>query len=500
GFCPAFVLVRGGALKRPTGVDLSLEALRQMAPLPATTDSRVNLVIAGVGGTGVVTVSALLGTAAHLDGLAVSTLDMTGLAQKGGAVFSHVRIAGSAGALHGTRIAAGEADMLLACDLISGASRDALVLTDPTRTEAVVNTDVVPTAEFVLHQDADHHGQERIARIESLTRNARAIDAAALCKAVLGSTAALNVFLLGYAWQQGAIPVSVEALEHAMELNGTAVADNHRAFHFGRLAAASPTTFEELVAGNRTAHIQGGSRQMLAAAVEAGPMDSGPGGRASDDLETLIASRRALLTAYQNRSYAERFENLVRRVQMAEAKLEGDDASLTRAVAVSYARLLAYKDEYEVARLYSDGRFETRLEQTFEGDYRKSYLLAPPLLGEKKRSFGPWIESGYRWLARLKFLRGSFFDPFGRFEERKLERWSIEHFESVVAELIDGLDGSNHGIARSIAALPDSVRGYGHVKAGKRQAWLQEEARLLIEFHRPPAPVLLFDPARQSAA
>ncbi len=522
GFCPAFVLVRGGALRRPTGINLPLDTLRTMVPLPAKERSGINLVIAGVGGTGVVTVSALLGTAAHLDGLAVSTLDMTGLAQKGGAVFSHVRIARSVGELHGTRIAASQADLLLACDLITGASSDSLVLTDPEKTLAVVNTDVTPTAEFVLHQDADHHGQERYARIEGLCREAQAVDAAALCRSVLGSTATLNVFLLGYAWQHGDIPVSIEALERAMELNGTAVADNHRAFHFGRLAAAAPTAFEELVGGNRAADTLDGARSVRAVsaagrgaaakrggqqqsgvqtgATAAGPMDAGPSGPEGDDLETLIASRRKLLTAYQNRGYAERFENLVRRVQVAEGKLGREEDALTRAVAVSYARLLAYKDEYEVARLYSDGRFEARLEQTFEGDYQKSYLLAPPLLGEKKRRFGPWIETAYRGLARLKFLRGSLLDPFGRFEERKLERWSIEHFETVVAELIDGLDASNHGIARRIASLPDGVRGYGHVKAAKREAWLEEEARLLTEFHRPPAPVLLFDPARQSAA
>jgi indolepyruvate ferredoxin oxidoreductase len=188
-------------------------------------------------------------------------------------------------------------------------------------------------------------------------------------------------------------------------------------------------------------------------------------------------------------------------VQVAEQALGPmKEDALARAVADSYARLLAYKDEYEVARLYADGRFAARLERTFEAGYRQTYLLAPPLMGEKKRRFGAWMGTAYRWLAPLKFLRGTPFDPFGRLAERKQERWSIEHFESVVAELLADLERSNHALAVRIARLPELVRGYGHIKEAARQRWLEEESRLLEEFHRPPAAVLLFDPDRQSAA
>jgi len=479
GFCPAFVLVRGGVLKKPRGVDLPLTELRDRAPAPVMDARRsAEVLIAGVGGTGVVTVSALLGTAAHLDGRAVSTLDMTGLAQKGGAVFGHVRIGAEGSTLHGTRIAAGQADVLLACDLITGASRDALTLADSGRTLAIVNTDVVPTAEFVLHQDADHHGVERLARIESFARETLPVDAARLTTRLLGSTATLNVFLLGFAYQQGQIPVSIEALERAIELNGTAVEANLKAFHFGRIMAWRPEFLE----------IETAEESIL------GPMDEPH----ADDLESLIAARGSQLTAYQNAALAQRFENLVRRVQVAESAIGRD--GLARAVAGSYAKLLAYKDEYEVARLYTDGRWAERLDQIFEPGFRLQYLLAPPLLGTRKRAYGAWMKLAYGLLARMKAVRGTRFDPFGYLAERRQERWSIEHFESVVRELLSGLDAGNHAIALKIAALPDAVRGYGHVKESARAAWLAEERRLLEEFHRPPAPVLLFDPARQSAA
>ncbi len=486
GFCPAFVLVEGAGLRKPTGSGATVADLRSRAPLPELPAGGANLLVAGVGGTGVVTVSQLLGTAAHLDGKRVSTLDMTGLAQKGGAVFGHVRIGPPEEPLHGTRIAPGRADLLLACDLITGASWDALCLADPDRTLAVVNTDVVPTAEFVLRQDTRHHGSERLARIRSLSREALTVDAADLCRRLLGGTATLNVFLLGYAWQQGRIPVSLEALERALELNAMAVEDNLKAFHYGRIAAWNP----DVLSPGETAR------------TTAGPMDPPLSG---GDLESRIAARMRHLTGYQNAGLARRYENLVRLVQVAEQALAetvpaAAEMPLARAVAGAYADLLAYKDEYEVARLYSDGRFRERLEGLFEPGFRTTYLLAPPLLGTRKRRFGGWMGRAYGLLARLSFLRGTPFDPFGHVAERKLERWSVGHYETVVGELLDGLNPGNHAIAVRIAALPETVRGYGHVKAAARERWLREEERLLEEFRRPPAPVALFDPARQSAA
>jgi indolepyruvate ferredoxin oxidoreductase len=219
-----------------------------------------------------------------------------------------------------------------------------------------------------------------------------------------------------------------------------------------------------------------------------------------DDLESLIASRRRHLTAYQGPQLADRFENLVRRVQIQEQALGVDSNELAVAVARSYARLLAYKDEYEVARLYADGRFSERLERTFEPGFTKTYLLAPPFMGQKKRKFGGWMDTAYRWLAHLRFLRGTPLDPFGYLEERRQERWSIAHFETVATELLEALERANLRLAVEIARLPEGVRGYGHIKERARIRWLEEESRLLDEFRRPPAPVVLFDPARKSAA
>ena len=478
GFCPAFVLVKGSDLRKKQGLDIELAELRMRAPVPdfvAVGDVPVNMVVAGVGGTGVVTVSALLGTAAHLDGKAASTLDMTGLAQKGGAVFSHIRIASRNEDINGTRIAASKADLILACDLITGSSKDALTLLNKDSTLAVINTSVVPTAEFVLRQDADTHDQQRLSRLSAFTSRHELVDAARMTEQLLGDTATLNIFLLGYAYQQGLIPVSIEALERAMELNGVAVEANQKSFHFGRIAAWNPA-----------------SLALDEQSMRSNAMDP----EAGDGLDELIERRVRHLSEYQDGLLAQKYENLIRRVQIAEHRLQPDGEGLTTAIARSYAKLLAYKDEYEVARLYSDGRWQARLDGQFEGDYRLQYLLAPPALGTKKRRFGGWVRPLYRVLAKLKFVRGRWFDPFGYGAERKEERWMIVHFETVVSELLGGLTRQNLALAQKIAELPQSVKGFGHVKSAARVAWLDKEQLLLSEFHEPPAPVSIFDPNR----
>ncbi len=481
GFCPAFVLVKGGELRKSRGLDIELAELRMRAPVPeyaGVGDVPVNIVVAGVGGTGVVTVSALLGTAAHLDGKAVSTLDMTGLAQKGGAVFSHIRIANKNEDIHGSRISASRADLILACDLITGASKDALTLLSKDSTLAVINTSVMPTAEFVLHQDADTQDQQRLSRLRAFTSRHELVDAARMTEQLLGDTATLNIFLLGYAYQQGLIPVSIDALERAIELNGVAVEANQKSFHFGRVAAWNPAS---LALGEQTL----GSDAMDPAAA--------------DGLDELIERRVRHLTDYQDELLAQKYENLVRRAQIAEHRLQPDSEGLTTAIARSYAKLLAYKDEYEVARLYSDGRWQARLARQFEGDYTLQYLLAPPALGTKKRRFGGWVRPLYRVLAKMKFLRGKWFDPFGYGAERKEERWMIEHFETVVSDLLGSLTRQNLALAQKIAELPQEVKGYGHVKAAARVLWLDKEQSLLREFHEPPAPVSIFDPNRSKS-
>ncbi|MEZ5559295.1 MAG: indolepyruvate ferredoxin oxidoreductase family protein [Pseudomonadales bacterium] len=487
GFCPSFVLVEGGRLRRSAACAADVEALRAQVPEPriVATGEPANLVIAGVGGTGVVTVSALLGTAAHIDGRAVSTLDMTGLAQKGGAVFGHVRIgarlADAGGALYGTRVAPGKADLLLACDLVTGASRDALMLISDERTLALVNSDVMPTADFVLHQDSDLHVDERLARLRRFAAETRLVHGAALVQRLMGDTATLNVFLLGFAYQHGRIPLTLAALERAITLNGVAVQANLQAFHYGRLAA----------------HDAGALQAQLPQAGDGDPRGAIQGEAPDESLDRLIADRVALLTRYQNAALSARYEALVRRVAHAEQRIRPGADALARAVAQSYAKLLAYKDEYEVARLYSDGGWQRKLDATFEGDYRVRFLLAPPLLGTRKRRFGAWMRPAFRLLAGMRRVRGSLLDPFRWGGERRAERDDIAHFERVVGELLAGLDRQNLGLAEQIAALPQQIRGFGHVKAAHRDRVLAQERRLLQAFREPPAPVLMFDPAHR---
>ncbi|MDH3643460.1 MAG: indolepyruvate ferredoxin oxidoreductase family protein [Gammaproteobacteria bacterium] len=485
GFCPAFVMISGGTLKSSGALEMDLDTLRGAAPLPEPVASgrAVNLLVAGVGGTGVVTVSALLGTAAHLDGKAASTLDMMGLAQKGGAVFGHIRIADDATHLHGTRVAAGKADLLLACDLIAGASKDALTLLSPEHTQVVVNTKVMPTAQFVLHQDSDVDAAGRLQRLAGFSDSVVRVDAARLVARLLGDTSTLNVFLLGFAYQHGSIPLSLQALERAIEINGVAVTANLNAFHLGRLAAHD----ESALALN---------------GVEERGEAMDPAGQ--DDIDSIIERRRAHLIDYQGPELAERYVGLVARIRAAEQALEQagaegsreptDQVPLSRAVAQSYAKLLAYKDEYEVARLYTDGRWREKLEQRFGGDFKLTYLMAPPLLGAAKRKFGGWMTGAFKLLARLKGLRGTAFDPFGYSAERREERWLIEHFEAVVDELIENLAADNIALAARIAELPLAARGYGHVKRAAMARMLETERELLEAFHRPPEPVTIFDP------
>ncbi|MFP6837483.1 MAG: indolepyruvate ferredoxin oxidoreductase family protein [Pseudomonadales bacterium] len=481
GFCPAFVMISGAELKSTPMVGLSLDELRSRVPLPKlpVDDRPVSILIAGVGGTGVVTLSALLGTAAHLDGKAVSTLDMTGLAQKGGAVFAHVRIASDAAQLHGTRVATRGTDVLLACDLIASTSRDALTLLCSERTHVVVNTRVMPTAQFVLQQPSTLDADARMRRFNGFARSVLAVDAARMVTELIGDTATINVFLLGYAYQCGGIPVSLAALEQAIEINGVAVRANLNALHFGRLAAHDEKALP--LAGTSS------STQVMDPAIDG-------------DLESIIEHRITHLRAYQDSALARRYGELVARTRSAETSLAAGAEALTRAVAQSYSKLLAYKDEYEVARLYSDGRWLAKLEQRFDGDFKLTYLMAPSYLGVKtgnaKRRFGPWMRVVLQLLAGLKGLRGTPFDPFGYSAERRDERWMIGHFESVLGELLDGLGTDNVALAARIAALPMTVKGYGHVKRNAMRAMLETERELLEAFRRPPETVVVFDPRK----
>ena len=477
GFCPAFVIVKGGQLRTQTGVDMCLDEVRGLAPLPTPVgatdaDEPATILVTGVGGTGIVTVSALLGMAAHIDGKAVSTLDMTGLAQKGGAVMSHVQIANDRTALHATRLANGKAQLMLTCDMVTGASQEALALLQEDAI-AIVNTAVAPTADFVLHQQSDVQLHQRLQRIAFFSGHVEKVDADRLTRLLLGDTAQTNVFLLGFGYQQGTIPLSIGAIERAIELNGVAVEKNLQAFHFGRLAAHDASRLPE---------------------VTRRPATSVMDPKRAKDLATTIAERSALLVRYHDDRLAARYRKLVDRVAEREQQAKVGSEQLTRAVAETYPKLLAVKDEYEVARLYTDGRWQAKLASQFEGDFTVSYLLAPPLLGSKKRWFGAWMGIGFKLLAKLKPLRGTWLDPFAYTRDRRQDQWLLRHFEELVDTLLAGLDGQNLDIAARVARLGLEAKGYGHVKARAIAELLDAERSLLEEFHRSPSPVTLFDP------
>ncbi len=474
GFCPSFVTVHGGKVRklrsaaRGDGPFADLPAPR----LPAL-DAPYNIVVTGVGGTGVVTIGALLGMAAHIEGKGVTVLDMTGLAQKGGAVLSHIRLARKPEELHAVRIAAGEANLVLGCDLVVAAGAEANSRMRPGLTRAIVNRHETTTGDFTRKPDL-HFPASELERIivEAVgDRAADFLDATALATALMGDSIATNLFMLGYAWQKGLVPVSTEAILQAIELNAVSVDANKRAFAWGRLAA------HDLAAVERAA------KPTMVPTLR-------PQARTLDD---IVARRVELLTAYQNAAYSRRYEALVRRVQAVEAERAKGLAGLAEAVARYYAKLLAYKDEYEVARLYTAPAFRQALERQFEGDYTLEFNLAPPLMAARdpdtgqllKRSFGPWMMKAFGVLARLKGLRGTPFDIFGHSAERRLERQLIIDYEKLVEELLSGLTAANHALAVELASLPEHIRGFGHVKDAHLEGVRAREAELLARWRRP---------------
>jgi indolepyruvate ferredoxin oxidoreductase len=454
GFCPSFVTVHGGELKKRQAGDVG-EAELPPLPEPAhpSLDEPYGILVTGVGGTGVVTIGALLGMAAHLEGRGCTVLDMTGLAQKGGAVYSHVRIARRPDEIHAVRIAAGGASLLLGCDLVVSASQDALSKLEPGHSRAIINSHETITGDFTRNPDLTFPSRalQRSITEAAGEENVEFLNATDLATGLLGDSIASNLFLLGFAYQRGLVPLSADAIEHAIALNGVAVDFNRGAFRWGRRAVVDP----DLVQAHATPH----------AAVP-------PSHRLSETLDQVIGRRIAFLTDYQNAAYAARYAARVEQVRQAEAACLPGEIRLTEAVARSLFKLMAYKDEYEVARLYTETEFLKRIADRYEGPYELHFHLAPPLLSDRdpetghlrKRSFGPWMFSVFRLLARLRGLRGTPLDIFGRSEERRLERRLIGEYEALVDEILDCLSPANHEVAVELASLPAEIRGFGHVK------------------------------------
>ena len=478
GFCPSFVTLTGARIRRARAGGDALPALLAGLPEPdrPELDEPYDILVTGIGGTGVVTIGAILGMAAHLEDKGVTVLDQSGLAQKNGAVVSHVRIAAAPEELHAVRIAAGKARLLLACDAVTAGGADALAKLGGGRTRAVVNRDVAPTSAFTLDGDAPFDRDSLFAAIQDAAGHnlTELVDATRIATALLGDAIATNLFMVGYAVQRGLVPVSVATLERAIELNGVAVEANKEALGWGRVQAARPEAVSE--------------------ALERAGMAPEPE-RRPETLEEIVEDRAALLTAWQDAAYAGRYRELVARAEAADRARGDPSLDFARAVARCAARLMAYKDEYEVARLYTDPAFMARLKAQFEGDFRLSFHLALPLLrrpdpttGEpRKRSFGPWTMAAFRVLARMKRLRGGRFDIFARSPDRRLERGLVGWYFALVEDLAEGLAEENYETAIALAGLPGKIRGYGPVKARSVAEAKRREAELRESWPRPPA-------------
>ncbi|HHA2974221.1 TPA: indolepyruvate ferredoxin oxidoreductase family protein [Stenotrophomonas maltophilia] len=529
GFCPSFVTVHGGQPRKGSKRDAS--TLLDNLPAPVvrgTLEQPWNILITGVGGTGVVTIGALLGMAGHLEGKGATVLDQTGLAQKGGAVTTHIRIARRPEDIHAVRIAAGEADLVVGCDMVVVNDYWALSKVRAGRSQVVLNTYEAMPGTFTTRPDMQFPAADIIAgvRVALGGEEPLLLDATQLATALLGDAIAANLFILGYAWQQGLVPLSFESLMRAIELNGAAVAMNQQAFAWGRLAAVDPQAVQQAAGLVRNRHTDtentpgplhalppgewegnewgataaprntGDERELRGLPTHGGdvaflPLDDA---RLSRSLDEMIERRSAFLTDYQDAAYANRYRTLVERVRATEAERIGGSTALTETVARYLFKLMAYKDEYEVARLYTSGDFQRRLQQQFEGDYQLRFHLAPPLFAKKdeqgrlqKKEYGPWMFKAFGLLAKLKFLRGGRFDVFGRTGERRMERKLIGDYEATVQLLLDGLDDDRLALAVEIASVPEHIRGFGHVKEAHFEQAKAREAALLAQWRNPKA-------------
>lgn len=461
GFCPSFVTVLGGDLKKAATADFSAGLFADL-PLPSLPkiDKSYAIMINGIGGTGVVTIGAVLGMAAHLEDKAISIYDMTGFAQKGGAVQSHLQIGHSQDDIKSITIGPGAADLILGCDLVVTASEGSMRSILPGHTKAVVNDDPVETAVLQLVRDFKLPTDILIQGIEkALGDNSIMIGATKIAQAIMGDTIAANMFLVGFAFQKGWIPISAEAIMTSIEMNAIAVEFNQNAFMLGRLAAHDYRQIEALLPAS------GNTQDPIIAKTPA----------------QALAHRVAFLCDYQDAAYAEEFTHLVEKVIAVEKQKFPGKSELSEAVVKNYFKLMAYKDEYEVARLYTDGRFMSTIENQFDGNYHLQLSLAPPLWAKKdpvtgvpkKRQYGQWILKAFGLLAKFKRLRGTAFDPFGYMAERRMERRLIREYHHTIKDILDHLNPHNYDIAVKVACLPEDIRGFGHVKAA---AIIQAEA------------------------
>ena len=471
GFCPSFVTVHGGTLKKPAAADVAEDGFRaRVDALPAPAfrpgTAPTEILVAGVGGTGVVTIGALITMAAHLEGRAASVLDFTGFAQKGGSVLSYVRIGAPGARLNQVRIEPGQADTLIASDLVVGTGADALGTVRHGKTTVIANSQEIHTAAFI--QDAqtvpDSAFLTRTLQDAAGTDRVHILNATRAARDTMGDSIGSNILMLGYAWQLGRVPVGKDAVMRAIELNGIAIEANKRLFDWGCLLAADP----EFVTSVSTQGVR----------------------KEDESLDGLLARRTAFLTDYQDAAYASRYEQSIRRLQMAAQQAGITEDALAITAAKGLFKLMAYKDEYEVARLFTDGAFQARLKDTFEGDFRVTYHMAPPLLSRprpgrsepEKQTFGPWMATALKVLARFKSVRGTRLDPFGWTEERKTERALIDRYEDLIGEIAASVKPANAAEALTLLSLPEDIKGFGPVKERTLKSVLPRWDSLLADY------------------
>jgi indolepyruvate ferredoxin oxidoreductase len=461
GFCPSFVTVEGGQLKKKAK-DKAVSPF-ELGPLPEpqlpATHGAYGIVVAGVGGTGVITIGQLLGMAGHIEGKGIVTQDSAGLAQKGGATWSHILIGDRQDDIRTTRVGMAAADLVIGCDPIVSAGKETVLRMREGRTHVALNSHSTPTAAFVKNSEWANPSDACVGEIAKAVgaEAVGAFNADVAATKLMGDSIYTNPMMLGYAWQKGWIPLGRESLMRAIELNAVAVDNNKAAFEWGRRAANDWASVEKLLAPAQVIEF-----------------------KKRETLESLVARRAEFLADYQNAAYANAYREFVEKVRLAEAPL--GKTILAETVARSLFKLMAYKDEYEVARLHTETGFHERIAAMFEGDYKLNYHLAPPLTAKRnekgelqKRKFGPAMHTAFRFLSKLKGLRGTSFDIFGRTEERRTERALIGEYRHSIEQVLAKLADNNHSLALEIARIPEQIKGFGHVKernlAAARLQW-----------------------------
>ncbi len=474
GFCPSFVTIHGGSVKKGSRVNPA-ELIRQIAlPEQPQINGGYDIMVTGIGGTGIVTIGQIMVMAAHLEGKGASVLDFTGFAQKGGSVISYLRLSQSAEDLKAVRIGTGAADLLLGCDMVVAGSRESLRTLAEGKTSVILNTQKNQTAQFVLNRDADIHDDLISQNIRSIV-GGNALDkvnAAKMATALMGDSIATNMFLFGYAWQKGKIPLSLAAIFRAIELNAAAVDSNKQSFNWGRIAAADMTLIEQSLP-----HPLKNDAPLTARA-------------------DIMKYRTDYLKDYQDQALADRYLAAVNKIHDLEKELGISSDDLSKAVARNYFKLLAIKDEYEVARLYTNGAFERKINQQFDGDFKIHFHMAPPLLARKdnkghlrKMEFGGWMFNMLKIIAKMRGLRGSIFDIFGKSAERKMERKLIGDYEILLDNFAKTLSKENFLAAVALAEIPSEIRGFGHVKEKSVEISIKNTGRLLQEYHSGDKPI-----------